>query len=169
MLRDAHYADAMLLMAGPQVMQSGTWFANAGQGREAMVWRDDCIASAVAVLTTAGHENRIYNITGPHRDLCRRGRDPGRSDRLPGGLRRSAMTRNTRCSMPWASAPPGGRPDRGRRAMEQRRHGQLRPRHPRGLPGNLHRRCGTPDRPPGALDAEMVQANVAMLRAAAGR
>jgi NAD(P)H dehydrogenase (quinone) len=66
MLRDAHYADAMLLMAGPQVMQSGTWFANAGQGREAMVWRDDCIASAVAVLTTAGHENRIYNITGPH-------------------------------------------------------------------------------------------------------
>ncbi|MBB3359521.1 MULTISPECIES: NAD(P)H-binding protein [unclassified Novosphingobium] len=65
-LRDAHYADAMLLMAGPQVMQSGAWYANAGNGREAMVWRDDCIASAVAVLTTLGHENQIYNITGPH-------------------------------------------------------------------------------------------------------
>lgn len=65
MLRDAHYADAMLLMAGPGMMAAGKWFANAGDGREAMVWRDDCVACAVAVLTTPGHENRIYNITGP--------------------------------------------------------------------------------------------------------
>lgn len=65
MLRDAHYADAMIVMAGPQVMQSGTWVSNAGKGREAMVWRDDCIACAAAVLTGAGHEDRIYNITGP--------------------------------------------------------------------------------------------------------
>lgn len=65
MLRDAHYADAMLLMAGPQVMRSGVWYGNAGDGREAMVWRDDCIASAVAVLTTPGHEDRTYDITGP--------------------------------------------------------------------------------------------------------
>jgi NAD(P)H dehydrogenase (quinone) len=65
MLRDAHYADAMLLMAGPQVMRSGVWYGNAGDGREAMVWRDDCIASAVAVLTTPGHADRTYDITGP--------------------------------------------------------------------------------------------------------
>ena len=65
MLRDAHYADAMLLMAGPGMMASGQWFSNAGAGREAMVWRDDCVASAVAALTTPGQENRIYNITGP--------------------------------------------------------------------------------------------------------
>lgn len=65
MLRDAHYADAMILMAGPGVMQSGKWFSNAGEGREAMVWRDDCIESAVAVLTGEGHEGQIYNITGP--------------------------------------------------------------------------------------------------------
>lgn len=65
MLRDAHYADAMILMAGPGVMQSGKWFSNAGEGREAMVWRDDCIESAVAILTGEGHEGRIYNITGP--------------------------------------------------------------------------------------------------------
>lgn len=65
MLRDAHYADAMILMAGPGVMQSGKWFSNAGEGREAMVWRDDCIESAVAVLTGEGYEGRIYNITGP--------------------------------------------------------------------------------------------------------
>lgn len=65
MLRDAHYADAMVLMMGPNVIQSGKWFSNAGEGREAMVWRDDCIESAVAVLTGAGHEGQIYNITGP--------------------------------------------------------------------------------------------------------
>ncbi|MBN8829513.1 MAG: SDR family oxidoreductase [Sphingomonadales bacterium] len=65
MLRDAHYADAMILMAGPNVLATGKWFSNAGDGREAMVWRDDCVACAVAVLTTPGHENRIYNITGP--------------------------------------------------------------------------------------------------------
>ena len=65
MLRDAHYADAMILMAGPGVMQSGQWVSNAGEGLEAMVWRDDCIASAAAVLTGEGHEGQVYNITGP--------------------------------------------------------------------------------------------------------
>ena len=65
MLRDAHYADAMILMAGPGVMASGQWVSNAGHGKEAMVWRDDCVASAVAVLTGNGHEGQIYNITGP--------------------------------------------------------------------------------------------------------
>ncbi len=65
MLRDAHYADAMILMAGPGVMQSGQWISNAGKGLEAMVWRDDCVAAAVAVLTSEGHEGQTYNITGP--------------------------------------------------------------------------------------------------------
>ncbi len=64
-LRDAHYADAMIVMAGPGVMASGKWFSNSGDGREAMVWREDCALSAVAVLTGEGHENRVYNITGP--------------------------------------------------------------------------------------------------------
>lgn len=36
-----------------------------GWGREAMVWRDDCVACAEAVLTGAGHEGQTYNITGP--------------------------------------------------------------------------------------------------------
>jgi NAD(P)H dehydrogenase (quinone) len=65
MLRDGHYADAMILMAGPGVMQTRLWTSNAGAGREAMVWRDDCVASADAVLTGAGHEGQTYNITGP--------------------------------------------------------------------------------------------------------
>jgi NAD(P)H dehydrogenase (quinone) len=65
MLRDAHYADAMIVMAGPGVMASRQWISNAGNGREAMVWRDDCAACAVAVLSGAGHEGQTYNITGP--------------------------------------------------------------------------------------------------------
>ncbi len=36
MLRDAHYADAMILMAGPNVMATGQWFSNTGDGKEAM-------------------------------------------------------------------------------------------------------------------------------------
>jgi NAD(P)H dehydrogenase (quinone) len=33
-----------------------------------MVWREDCVDSAVAVLTTPGHENKVYRITGPNRE-----------------------------------------------------------------------------------------------------
>lgn len=65
MLRDAHYADAMIVMAGPGVMAAGEWVSNAGDGREAMVWREDCVDCAVAALTAEGHEGQIYNITGP--------------------------------------------------------------------------------------------------------
>ncbi len=65
MLRDAHYADAMIVMAGPGCVASGQWVSNAGFGKEAMVWRDDCAACAVAVLSGVGHEGQTYNITGP--------------------------------------------------------------------------------------------------------
>lgn len=65
MLRDAHYADAMILAAGPGFMAAGEWANNAGFGKEAMVWREDCVESAVAVLTGEGHEGRTYDITGP--------------------------------------------------------------------------------------------------------
>ncbi|MDE2596553.1 MAG: NAD(P)H-binding protein [Sphingomonadales bacterium] len=64
-LRDAHYADAMILMAGPGTMASRQWISNAGDGREAMVWRDDCAACAVAVLDGDGHAGKVYDITGP--------------------------------------------------------------------------------------------------------
>lgn len=64
-LRDAHYADAMIVMAGPGVMASRQWISNAGLGQEAMVWRDDCAACAVVVLDGKGHEGRTYDITGP--------------------------------------------------------------------------------------------------------
>jgi NAD(P)H dehydrogenase (quinone) len=35
-----------------------------------MVWRDDCVACAVAVLSGEGHGGQVYNITGPELQTC---------------------------------------------------------------------------------------------------
>lgn len=67
-LRDAHYADAMILNAGPGFIASGVWLTSTKGAREAMVWREDCVDCAVAVLTQEGHENKAYPITGPNRE-----------------------------------------------------------------------------------------------------
>ena len=67
-LRDAHYTDAMILNAGPGFIASGVWLTSTRGGREAMVWREDCVNCAVAVLTQDGHENKSYTVTGPNRE-----------------------------------------------------------------------------------------------------
>jgi NAD(P)H dehydrogenase (quinone) len=67
-LRDAHYANAMILNAGPGFIASGAWLTSTAGGREAMVWREDCVDCAVAILTQSGHENCAYPITGPNRE-----------------------------------------------------------------------------------------------------
>ena len=67
-LRDDHYADAMILNAGPGFIASGLWLTSTEGAREAMVWREDCVACAGAVLTQDGHENKSYPITGPNRE-----------------------------------------------------------------------------------------------------
>lgn len=74
-LRNSQYADAMRDGAGPACIQSGRFPSAAADGRIALVARDDCIDCAAEVLSSSGHENRIYQITGPellsYRDLCR--------------------------------------------------------------------------------------------------
>lgn len=44
---------------------SGRWVTNTGDGGVAYVTRDDAAAAAAAVLTSAGHQNVAYDITGP--------------------------------------------------------------------------------------------------------
>jgi NAD(P)H dehydrogenase (quinone) len=66
-LRDSQYADAMLEAGGPMAIRTGIWRAATGEGRIAFVTREDCAACAVAVMAGAGHEDRIYNVTGPER------------------------------------------------------------------------------------------------------
>jgi NAD(P)H dehydrogenase (quinone) len=63
-LRNNLYAD-MQLGAIEQAAASGTWFTNTGAGATAYVTRADCAAAAVGVLTTEGHENQAYDVTGP--------------------------------------------------------------------------------------------------------
>lgn len=64
-LRDSQYAEAI---AGPMTipaLMAGGKPDNCGMGAVAFVSRDDCVATAVGVLTQSGHENKAYVLTGP--------------------------------------------------------------------------------------------------------
>jgi len=64
-LRDSLYAEAVVLEIAPRMLAVGQWSSAAGEGRSPFVWKADCAAVAAKVLTTAGHENRTYELTGP--------------------------------------------------------------------------------------------------------
>lgn len=64
-LRDAQYSEAVVDAMGPLTLAKGEMFSLALDGAMAFVSREDCVASAVAVLVGEGHENRAYDITGP--------------------------------------------------------------------------------------------------------
>jgi len=62
-LRHAFYAEYQV-PSGAQAIATGQLVHNSGDGRIAYVSREDC-AAAAAVLTTEGHEDKAYDITGP--------------------------------------------------------------------------------------------------------
>lgn len=64
-LRNSHYADAIVHAMAPPAIKSGRWLTNAAEGKEAPVTRQDCVDCAIAALTTPGHRNVVYSITGP--------------------------------------------------------------------------------------------------------
>ncbi len=66
-LRNSQYAEAMRDAAGPAAVASGHWMSSTGDGKIAMVTRENCIEAATAVMATDGHEGKTYNITGPER------------------------------------------------------------------------------------------------------
>jgi NAD(P)H dehydrogenase (quinone) len=63
-LRNGLYAEFQV-GAAARAFASGRLVHNNGDGRTAYVSREDCAAAAAAVLTTDGHEDRVYDITGP--------------------------------------------------------------------------------------------------------
>jgi NAD(P)H dehydrogenase (quinone) len=63
-LRNSLYADFQLPEA-VRALETGTLAHNRGSGRIAYVTREDCAAVAAAVLTSDGHEGRVYDVTGP--------------------------------------------------------------------------------------------------------
>jgi NAD(P)H dehydrogenase (quinone) len=60
-LRDNIYLDFMPFFAGDDGVIRGP----AGDGRAAVVARDDIAAAATVVLTEDGHEGAVYNMSGP--------------------------------------------------------------------------------------------------------
>lgn len=73
-LRDAQYADAVTDVIIHSLIKDGLMQSAAGDGKMPFIWRDDCVAAAVAVLLGEGHENKAYDLTGPdmisHRDIA---------------------------------------------------------------------------------------------------
>jgi NAD(P)H dehydrogenase (quinone) len=63
MLRNSIYAEVLLRGAGA-ALASGRHVTNQGDGRVSYVARADCAAAAAAVLTSDGHDGRIYDVTG---------------------------------------------------------------------------------------------------------
>ena len=64
-LRDSLYAEAVATAMAIPALMAGHKPENAGQGRVPIVSRDDCVATAVGVLTQDGHANKAYEVTGP--------------------------------------------------------------------------------------------------------
>lgn len=66
-LRDSQYSEAIALAMVIPALAAGHKPDNCGNGKVAFVSRDDCVASAVGVLTQDGHANTAYTLTGPER------------------------------------------------------------------------------------------------------
>jgi NAD(P)H dehydrogenase (quinone) len=64
-LRDSLYAEAVATAMAIPALLAGHKPENAGHGRVPIVSRDDCVATAVGVLTQDGHANTAYDVTGP--------------------------------------------------------------------------------------------------------
>jgi NAD(P)H dehydrogenase (quinone) len=64
LLRNQIYANGLPDQA-LQIVRDGKLVTATPDARVAYVTREDCAAAAAAVLTTPGHENKAYNITGP--------------------------------------------------------------------------------------------------------
>jgi NAD(P)H dehydrogenase (quinone) len=64
-LRDSLYAESLVMQAAVRSAEEGKWTSASGEGKIAFVAHDDCVQCGVAVLSSEGHENTIYHITGP--------------------------------------------------------------------------------------------------------
>lgn len=65
MLRNHIYMNGLVEQAADAVREGSLGSSIPAEARIGYVTREDCAAAAAAVLTTSGHENRAYNITGP--------------------------------------------------------------------------------------------------------
>jgi NAD(P)H dehydrogenase (quinone) len=65
LLYNGQYSEAIATAMAIPALAAGTKPDNCGDGLMPFVSRDDCVATAVGVLTQQGHGNKAYNVTGP--------------------------------------------------------------------------------------------------------
>ncbi len=63
-LKNTLYMDMLPMFIGDQVLQTGTVYLPAGNGRGAYLTRADMAEIGARVLLTPGHENKEYDVTG---------------------------------------------------------------------------------------------------------
>ncbi|MEA5460461.1 SDR family oxidoreductase [Arcicella sp. LKC2W] len=61
-LQNSIYTDIVPMFLGEQVLENGTIFFPAGDGKVSFALRQDMAEASVAILTTEGHENKIYDF-----------------------------------------------------------------------------------------------------------
>lgn len=62
-LQNGLYQEVIPMFAGPNVLETGIFFAS-GDGKVAFASRADLAEATAHILTTEGHENKTYNFTG---------------------------------------------------------------------------------------------------------
>lgn len=62
-LKHAIYLDMVPAFLGEQILETGVAYLPAGEGKVAFTLRADMAEVAAVILTSAGHENKIYEIT----------------------------------------------------------------------------------------------------------
>lgn len=63
-LKHGLYTDLLPMFVGEQVLETGVIYQPAGDGKTAFAWREDMAEAGANVLTSEGHEHKIYDITG---------------------------------------------------------------------------------------------------------
>lgn len=63
-LKNTLYVDMLPMFIGDQVLQTGTVYLPAGEGKGAYLTREDMAEIGARVLLTPGHENKEYDVAG---------------------------------------------------------------------------------------------------------
>jgi NAD(P)H dehydrogenase (quinone) len=64
-LKHGLYADILPMFIGDKVIETGTIFLPAEDGNSSYASRSDMAAAGAILLTTEGHENKVYEMGGP--------------------------------------------------------------------------------------------------------
>lgn len=64
-LKNGLYTDILPMFMGDKVIETGTIFLPAGDGKASYTSRYDLAAAGAILLTTEGHKNKVYEMGGP--------------------------------------------------------------------------------------------------------